>query len=174
MDAPAPTPSASTRAAVPTVPPATRWRLVAGVVALVLVVDQVTKWLVQRDLAGRAPVELVGSLRLRLLYNRGSAFSIGSRFAPLIALVAVAVVLVLLRSHHRLPGRLAAVSLALVVGGATGNLLDRVFRSGHGFLGGPVVDFVDLQWWPVFNVADAAIVTGALLLALNLSRESSA
>ena len=57
-----------------------------------------------------------------------------------------------------------AVALGLVVGGAFGNLIDRASREGDGFLGGGVVDFVDLQWWPVFNVADSAIVVGALLL----------
>jgi signal peptidase II len=59
-----------------------------------------------------------------------------------------------------------------VVGGAIGNLLDRVFREGGGLLGGAVVDFVDLQWWPVFNVADVAICVGAVLLSLTASRES--
>jgi signal peptidase II len=58
-----------------------------------------------------------------------------------------------------------AVVLGLVLGGAVGNVADRVFRDGNGFLGGAVVDFIDFQWWPVFNLADAAIVAGALLLA---------
>jgi signal peptidase II len=57
-----------------------------------------------------------------------------------------------------------AVAIGLVFGGALGNLIDRAFREGDGFLGGGVVDFIDLQWWPVFNIADAAIVVGALLL----------
>jgi signal peptidase II len=56
------------------------------------------------------------------------------------------------------------VAIGLVAGGALGNLIDRAFRAGDGFLGGGVVDFIDLQWWPVFNLADAAIVLGALLL----------
>ena len=63
--------------------------------------------------------------------------------------------------------------MGLILGGALGNLLDRVFRDGHGFLGGAVVDFIDLQWWPVFNVADMAITLGAVALALNLGREPS-
>ena len=57
-----------------------------------------------------------------------------------------------------------AVALGLVLGGAAGNLLDRLFREGSGFLGGGVVDFIDLQWWPIFNVADAAVTIGGLLL----------
>jgi signal peptidase II len=59
-----------------------------------------------------------------------------------------------------------AVALGLVVGGALGNLTDRAFRAGDGFLGGGVIDFVDLQWWPVFNVADSGVVVGAVLLFL--------
>jgi signal peptidase II len=64
-----------------------------------------------------------------------------------------------------------AVGLGLVLGGATGNLIDRAFRDGSGgFLGGHVVDFVDLQWWPVWNIADAAIVCGGILLAFTFAR----
>jgi signal peptidase II len=59
-----------------------------------------------------------------------------------------------------------AIAIGMVLGGALGNLSDRAFRGGGGFLGGGVVDFVDLQWWPVFNVADSAIVVGAILLFL--------
>jgi signal peptidase II len=65
------------------------------------------------------------------------------------------------------PGRLPALAGGLVAGGALGNLLDRLLRSGgDGLVGGHVVDFIDLQWWPVFNVADMGIVGGAILLAL--------
>ena len=64
-----------------------------------------------------------------------------------------------------------AVATGLVVGGAIGNLLDRALREGDGFLGGGVVDFIDLQWWPIFNVADTAIVVGAVLLFLSQLRE---
>lgn len=150
-----------------------RWGLVAVVAAFVVLLDQLTKRVALDRLAGRRPVELLGSLQLRLVYNRGSAFSIGSRYAPLIALAAAAFVVVLLGSHRRLPGVLAAVALALVVGGAVGNLLDRAFRDGDGLLGGAVIDFVDLQWWPVFNLADSCIVVGAAGLALTLGREGT-
>jgi signal peptidase II len=61
-----------------------------------------------------------------------------------------------------------AVAIGLILGGALGNLLDRTFREGDGLLGGHVVDFVDLQWWPVFNVADAAVSVGGVLLVLHL------
>ncbi len=61
---------------------------------------------------------------------------------------------------------LGAVAAGLIAGGAVGNLLDRAFRGDQGFLHGGVVDFIDLQWWPVFNVADACVVVGALLLVV--------
>jgi signal peptidase II len=68
----------------------------------------------------------------------------------------------------------AAVAVGLVVGGAAGNILDRLFRSGDGFLKGEVVDFIDLQWWPVFNVADAAVVIGGILLLVSTALASDA
>jgi signal peptidase II len=73
-------------------------------------------------------------------------------------------VAVLLRSGRYATRPSMAVAIGMVSGGALGNLIDRAFREGDGLLGGGVVDFIDLQWWPVFNVADAAIVVGALLL----------
>jgi signal peptidase II len=141
------------------------------VAAAVVAVDHLTKWWAQRELAGR-DIDLIGSLRLHLTYNTGAAFSLGSRFAPLIALLAVGVVVALLGLGRGVQGRLAAVAVGAVVGGAVGNLLDRLLRHGSGFLGGPVVDFVDLQWWPVFNVADMAITLGAVALALSAGRSS--
>ncbi len=78
----------------------------------------------------------------------------------------------LLATGRNARSRLMAVALGLVVGGAFGNLIDRAFREGAGFLGGGVVDFVDLQWWPVFNLADAAIVVGAISLFVVQWREA--
>lgn len=144
-----------------------------AVAATVVAADHLTKWLALRELTGR-DVHIVGSLRLHLVFNNGTAFGLGSRFAPLIALFAAGVVVVLLGFGRRLRGRVPLVAVAAIVGGAVGNLLDRLFRDGSGFLGGPVVDFVDLQWWPVFNVADVAITCGAIVLALTAGRETAA
>jgi signal peptidase II len=143
-----------------------------AVAAAVVAVDQLTKWVAVRRLADGHHVHIISTLQLRLVHNRGSAFGLGSRYAPLLALAAAVIVFVLLTTRHRLQGWLPLLALALVVGGATGNLLDRTFRHGEGFLGGAVVDFVDLQWWPVFNAADASITIGAALLVLTSSRES--
>ena len=147
--------------------------MLAGVAAVVLAADQLTKTWALRALADDT-VELVGSLRLRLVFNTGSAFSIGVGLGPVLAIVGVVVVVVLLRASRDLDGIPALSGLGLVLGGALGNLADRAFRAGDGFLSGGVVDFVDLQWWPVFNLADAAICGGVGLLALTLSRDGGA
>jgi signal peptidase II len=148
-----------------------RRALVPAVVgAIVLGVDHLTKWWALNALDDR-DIDLVGSLRLHLVFNRGASFGLGSRFAPFIALLAVVVVVVLLRVGREERALWPRIALALVTAGAVGNLLDRVFREGDGFLGGAVVDFIDLQWWPVFNVADMAITCGAILLVLTGARE---
>lgn len=144
-----------------------------GVAAGVVALDHLTKWLALQELSHR-DIDLVWTLRLRLVFNNGASFGLGSRYAPLIALVAMVIVLGLLGFGRRLQGRVAILATGAVVGGALGNLLDRVFRDGDGFLGGPVVDFIDLQWWPVFNVADIAIVVGAGVLALSAERAERA
>lgn len=147
-----------------------RWGILLGAAAVVLVLDQLTKWWAMESLPGRT-IDLVGSLRLRLALNYGTAFSIAEGRGALISLLALVIVGVLLVSGREATRPLTAVSLGLVVGGALGNLLDRTFRDGDGFLGGGVVDFIDLQWWPVFNLADSAIVVGAILLFLSQLRE---
>jgi signal peptidase II len=150
-----------------------RRALVPAVVALVvLAVDHLTKWWAINELDDR-DIDLIGSLRLNLVFNRGASFGLGSRYAPFIALIAVVVVFVLLRTGRHETGTWPRVALALVTAGAVGNLLDRLFRSGDGFLGGAVVDFIDVQWWPVWNVADMAISIGAVLLVLTAAREST-
>jgi signal peptidase II len=143
-----------------------RWPLLLGVAAAVLALDQLTKaWAVEALDDGHV-IDLVGSLRLRLVVNHGAAFSLSDGRGPLISLLALAVVAVLLHTGRRTARPAMAVALGLVVGGALGNLTDRAFRAGDGLLGGGVIDFVDLQWWPVFNVADSGVVVGAVLLFL--------
>jgi signal peptidase II len=142
-----------------------RWPLLLGTAALVLALDQLSKWWAVNVLDMRT-IELVGSLRLRLTINYGSAFSLADGRGPLISLLAIVIVVFLLRSGRHATSPAMAITIGMVLGGAIGNLLDRAFRPGDGFLGGGVVDFVDLQWWPVFNLADSAIVVGAIGLFL--------
>lgn len=133
------------------------------VAALVLALDQLTKWWALENLDD-GTIDLVGSLRLNLVFNRGASFSLGDGFGPFIGVAALAVVGVLLWTGRTVTSWWGSVALGLVLGGALGNLTDRLFRADDGFMGGAVIDFIDLQWWPVFNVADAGVVIGALLL----------
>jgi signal peptidase II len=135
-----------------------------GVAVAVVLVDQLTKaWAVNRLRDGHT-IDIVWTLRLNLTFNSGMAFSQGRGWGPVIGIVALVVVVMLLASLRRSASVGGAVALGLVIGGAAGNILDRLFRSGDGFLSGQVVDFVDFQWYPVFNLADAAIVVGGILL----------
>jgi signal peptidase II len=149
-----------------------RWVLLASVAAAALAADQITKAWAVSALADGHVVDIVGSLRLRLTLNYGAAFSLTNGRGALISLLALAVVAVLLRTGRHERSVPMAVALGLVVGGAVGNLADRAFRAGDGLFGGGVVDFVDLQWWPVFNVADVCVVVGACLLFVVQWREA--
>jgi len=140
----------------------------AGAAAIVLA-DQITKWLVLARFAPGERVELTGFFNLVLVFNKGAAFSFLAAEAgwqtPLLAAfalgAAVVVSVLLVRSPER---RMLCAGLSLILGGALGNLVDRL-RFGH------VVDFLDLHaagWhWPAFNVADSAITIGAALLILD-------
>lgn len=139
--------------------------LTAGVV---LVLDVVSKLIVVATLSDRAPVHLVGhTLQLTVTRNGGAAFSVGTGATILFTAVAVAVVVVIARTARRLRSRGWAVAFGLLLGGALGNLTDRVFRS-PGVFRGHVVDWIELPHWPIFNLADSAIVLGGVL-AVGLS-----
>jgi signal peptidase II len=141
-----------------------RYALVGGVAAVVVVADQLTKWWAVHRLS-RGPITIVGSARLALTHNSAGAFGLGSGVVPVVVLAVVALVVVLFVVGRSVDRQSVAVALGLVLGGALGNLADRVFRA-PGFGRGSVIDFVDLRWWPVFNVADAAITCGCVLLVL--------
>jgi len=137
--------------------------------AVAYVLDRVTKLWVEAALAGRAPIEIVpGVLSFNYTTNSGGAFGLGRSapwvFAGATALVSVVIVFV----SFRLDRRPLALALGLILGGALGNLTDRILN-GPG-LSGHVIDFIDLQVWPVFNLADASIVVGAILLAMSSAR----
>ena len=143
--------------------PARRPLLIAGLVVGIVALDQLTKAWVVATLAD-GPQSIVGdTIELRLSRNPGGAFSVLTSFTPLLAVLAVIVAVVLVRVAHRMTDPVTVVALSLVLGGAIGNLLDRLFRS-PGFLRGEVVDFIRLGSFPSFNVADSAITIGALLL----------
>jgi signal peptidase II len=134
------------------------------VVGIVLL-DQVTKAVVVATLAD-GPLSIIGdTVELRLSRNPGGAFSLLTGFTPLLAVLAVIVAVVLVRVAQRMTDPVMVVALSLVLGGAIGNLLDRVFRSPS-FLRGEVVDFIRVGGFPSFNVADSAITIGAVLLVV--------
>ncbi len=130
---------------------------------MVVVVDQLTKWWALHALRTHT-VHVVWTLRFNLTRNTGAAFSMAGGRGALVGLAALVVVGVVVWQGAGVSDRLGAVAVGLVLGGALGNLIDRALRSGGGFLGGGVVDFIDFQWWPVFNVADSCVVVGAILL----------
>ncbi|MEZ5233116.1 MAG: signal peptidase II [Acidimicrobiales bacterium] len=131
--------------------------------ATVIALDQVTKyWARTLD----EPIDLIGSLRFNLAFNTGAAFSRIEGWGSVIVVVGVIIVAVLLRTSLSITSRAGAVCLGLVIGGALGNLIDRAVQPGDGFFGGKVTDFIDVQWWPIFNVADIALTCGGLALVL--------
>jgi signal peptidase II len=133
---------------------------------VVLVADLISKIEIVRHLRFGQTVHVVGSvLRLTLTRNPGAAFSIGTGQTALFALVAVGVIVVIVRSARRLRSVAWAITLGLLLGGALGNLVDRLFRAPGPFRG-YVVDWIQLPHWPVFNVADSAIVCGGVLAVL--------
>lgn len=141
------------------------WTVVLA--ALVLVLDQLTKWWAESSLTlGDDTIPLLGSLLgLRLIYNPGAALSIATGMTWLLTIVVVAVVVVIVRMVSRIGSRAWAVALGLLLGGALGNLVDRFFRE-PGFARGHVVDFIAYANWFVGNVADIAIVAAAVMIAV--------
>jgi signal peptidase II len=137
--------------------------LVTAIVVGVVVLDQLTKvWAV--DALADRPTQIIGDdVQLQVRRNTGGAFSLFEGMTPILAILAIVLVVFLVRAARRTDGIVAVVALALVLGGAIGNLSDRVFRS-PGFLRGAVVDFVQVGSFPTFNVADSAITVGAILL----------
>ena len=130
----------------------------------IILLDQLTKWWALERLEDGQIVELFWTLQFRLVRNTGIAFSQGENLGPVFTILILFVILLVVRLGAQIQSRVGKVSVGLVIGGAIGNLVDRVFRAEESFLGGGVVDFVDFQWWPVFNIADSAIVVGGLMM----------
>jgi signal peptidase II len=166
-------PAAAAEGHDPGAAPRRRIGLLLTVALVVLSLDLVTKLVAVARLADRGSVEVIDSvLSLRLVRNPGAAFGVAQGLTVVLTLIAVAVILVILRIARRLRSATWALGLGLVLGGAIGNLLDRIFRAPALFRG-HVVDFVELPHWPVFNLADSAIVTGGLLMVLLSLRGTS-
>lgn len=164
------TDAADSGAAAPDGPrPRRQVRLLLGVAAVVLVCDIVTKVLAVKLLTPGQPVSIIGdTVTWTLVRNSGAAFSMATGYTWVLTLIATGVVIGIMWMGRRLLSPWWAIGLGMILGGATGNLVDRFFRS-PGPLRGHVVDFFSVGWFPVFNVADPSVVGGAILLvALSL------
>lgn len=137
--------------------------LAVAAAVVILAVDQLTKFWAESTLTDRAPIPVIGDfIRFRLLYNPGAAFSIGENMTWIFAVLAAAAVVVIAVLVSRVRSGAWAITLGLLLGGATTHLLDRLFRA-PGFARGHVVDFIDYNNWFVGNVADIALFFGAVL-----------
>jgi signal peptidase II len=133
--------------------------------------DRLTKYLAEEYLAGRAPVEIIrGVVQLRYVTNPGGAFGLFGGQPWLFFTATLVVCVAIVAASIKLSSGASSLGLGSILGGALGNLTDRIIR-GPG-VSGTVVDFVDFHVWPVFNLADSAIVVGALvILVAGLRRE---
>lgn len=142
------------------------WRAPVLLALALVVADQASKHWAVNELTNNRTIDIVWTLQFNLAFNSGMAFSRGQGLGPVIAVVATLVIVWLLVSLRGIGGRLATFGMGCVIGGAAGNLVDRAFR-GDAWLSGAVVDFIDFQWFPIFNIADMAINVGAGALILN-------
>ena len=144
--------------------------LLFGVAAAAFAADVITKIIVVATLTPEQQVKVIGTLlTLDLVRNSGAAFSFGPGMTIVFTLIAVGVIFFIVRTSRRLHSLAWAVTLGLLLGGAAGNLTDRVLRS-PGVFRGEVVDWIQLPHWPVFNVADSCIVCGGFLAVVLAAR----
>lgn len=137
-----------------------------AVAAFAYLLDLGSKLLVVAKLEHHAPIELLGDwLKLDAIRNAGAAFGFGEAFTVIFTVIAAAVIVVIARLARKLYSLPWAIALGLLLGGALGNLTDRIFRS-PGVFEGAVVDFIAPKHFAVFNLADSAIVCGGILIVL--------
>ena len=142
--------------------------MLAGVAVFVLAADVISKVLVVAHLQPDQPVHILGNVfELWLTRNPGAAFSVGTSYTIVLTLIAIAVVVYIARTARKLRSLGWAITLGLLLGGALGNLTDRLLRA-PGFFRGYVVDWIAVvpHYWPIFNIADSCIVCGGILTVL--------
>jgi signal peptidase II len=144
-------------------PPRARYVLIGVALLVIVALDQLTKTWAVRALAD-APIVVIDEwLEFHLAKNSGSAFGRFQNFTPVLATLAIIVAVVLVRMARKETDRIMLVGLVLILGGALGNITDRIFRE-PGFMRGHVIDYVAVGPWPLFNVADSCVTIGAILL----------
>ncbi len=143
-----------------------RLGILLGVAVFVIAADVISKAIVVAKMPGHAPIRLLGGfLTITLTRNGGAAFSIGTSMTIVFTAIAAGVIVYILRAARNLRSIGWAIALGLLLGGATGNLLDRLFRA-PGLFQGHVIDWIELPHWPVFNLADSSIVCAGVLVVL--------
>ena len=142
-------------------------RIGLGAALVVLILDILTKGWAMSALSDGRDIHIFWTLHFALTHNEGMAFSTGTNVGPFIGMLAIVVIAILIFTLRKQSSVISLVATGCIIGGAIGNVLDRVFR-GSGFMGGAVVDFIDFRWWPVFNVADIGIVCGAIAVAYSM------
>lgn len=142
-----------------------RLRLCLALAALIVALDQVSKHWALNALTGERPHHIIWTLQWNLTFNSGMAFSKGRDMGPIIGVLALVVAGVVVATVRKQQQKVVAVAAGFVLGGAIGNLIDRIFR-GAGWLRGSVIDFIDFQWFPIFNVADIAVNIGGAIFVL--------
>lgn len=137
-----------------------------AVAAVAYLLDLVSKLVVVAKLEHHAPIEVIGTLlQFNVIRNRGAAFGFGEALTVFLTVIAVIVIVVIARIARKLYSLPWAIALGLLLGGAFGNLTDRIFRS-PGVFEGAVVDFIAPAHFAVFNLADSAIVCGGILIVI--------
>ena len=142
-------------------------RIGLGAALVVLILDILTKGWAMSALSDGRDIHIFWTLQFALTHNEGMAFSTGTNVGPFIGMLAIVVIAILIFTLRKQSSVISLVATGCIIGGAIGNVLDRVFR-GSGFMDGAVVDFIDFRWWPVFNVADIGIVCGAIAVAYSM------
>ena len=142
-------------------------RIGLGAALVVLILDILTKGWAMSALSDGRDIHIFWTLHFALTHNEGMAFSTGTNVGPFIGMLAIVVIAILIFTLRKQSSVISLVATGCIIGGAIGNVLDRVFR-GSGFMDGAVVDFIDFRWWPVFNVADIGIVCGAIAVAYSM------
>ncbi|MEU0162632.1 signal peptidase II [Streptomyces sp. NPDC006261] len=137
-----------------------------GVSVVAYLLDLVTKMIVVARLEHQPPIDIIGDwLQFRALRNPGAAFGFGEAFTVIFTIIAAGVIVVVIRLARKLYSLPWAIALGLLLGGALGNLTDRIFRA-PGVFEGAVVDFIAPKHFAVFNLADSAIVCGGILIVI--------
>ena len=150
-----------------------RWRTLLSVAWFIWILDLATKAWAVSELAYREPVKIIGTFfQLTFVRNSGAAFSLATNATLFLSLFGIIVLIVIIYFAPQITSKGWSVVLGLVMGGILGNLMDRIFRE-PGFLRGHVIDWMQLPNWPIFNIADSAIVCAAVLSMVLTGRNIS-